>query len=314
MIQAGREATDVDISSIHGAGTDKQFTGHQREHELIFMQSRFYDPAIGRFLQPDSKACPERSRRMPDPANPQSLNRYSYVLNNPLVYTDPTGETPCPQVGADLPCPGDNILGQCLLGMYCAPGSSIPWEWTATPVCHQYATCLPNQSAFGGVLDSEAAAFVIDSIVEATVVGGIGCGIHTAAIGTSCAGSEVSGPWRWLSLAPGDRWLRGGVRALRFADDAADVASVVPIHGNSLDSPVTAYLYRLLTKEGEYLKTGVSGNLAVRYTKAYMEDKRFQILQSGTRRDMLALERKIIERNPGPLNREPWAGLLVDKD
>jgi hypothetical protein len=28
---------------------------------------------------------------MPDPANPQSLNRYSYVLNNPLRYTDPTG-------------------------------------------------------------------------------------------------------------------------------------------------------------------------------------------------------------------------------
>ncbi len=27
----------------------------------------------------------------PDPANPQSLNRYAYVLNNPLKYTDPSG-------------------------------------------------------------------------------------------------------------------------------------------------------------------------------------------------------------------------------
>ena len=31
---------------------------------------------------------------MPDPANPQSLNRYAYVLNNPLRYTDPSGRAP----------------------------------------------------------------------------------------------------------------------------------------------------------------------------------------------------------------------------
>jgi hypothetical protein len=38
---------------------------------------------LGRFIQPDSI--------VPEPGNPQSLNRYSYVLNNPLRYTDPTG-------------------------------------------------------------------------------------------------------------------------------------------------------------------------------------------------------------------------------
>lgn len=32
------------------------------------------------------------------------------------------------------------------------------------------------------------------------------------------------------------------------------------------------------------------------------------IMQSGTRREMLNLERFIVERDPGPLNREPWAG------
>lgn len=32
---------------------------------------------------------------VPNPANPQNLNRYSYVLNNPLRYTDPTGHSPC---------------------------------------------------------------------------------------------------------------------------------------------------------------------------------------------------------------------------
>ena len=42
--------------------------------------------AVGRFLQPDSV--------VPDYADPQALNRYSYVLNNPLRYTDPSGQLP----------------------------------------------------------------------------------------------------------------------------------------------------------------------------------------------------------------------------
>jgi hypothetical protein len=46
----------------------------------------YYDPEIGRFIQPDTD--------IPDLSNPQSYNRYSYVLNNPLRYTDPDGKAP----------------------------------------------------------------------------------------------------------------------------------------------------------------------------------------------------------------------------
>jgi hypothetical protein len=49
--------------------------------------ARFYSPTLGRFLQPDTI--------IPSPANPQSYNRYSYVLNNPLLYIDPTGHEAC---------------------------------------------------------------------------------------------------------------------------------------------------------------------------------------------------------------------------
>jgi hypothetical protein len=41
-----------------------------------------------------------------------------------------------------------------------------------------------------------------------------------------------------------------------------------------------------------------------------MQDKEMEILQTGTRREMLNLERFIVERDPGPLNREPWAGSM----
>jgi RHS repeat-associated protein len=65
--------------------TDRRYTGQRWEASVGFYDygARSYDPALGRFLQADTI--------VPNPANQQSLNRYSYVLNNPLKYTDPTG-------------------------------------------------------------------------------------------------------------------------------------------------------------------------------------------------------------------------------
>lgn len=94
-----------------------------------------------------------------------------------------------------------------------------------------------------------------------------------------------------------------GVKALQVASSAT-----AKVHGNSAASPARAYLYRLSDAEGNYLKTGISQNPMSRYTKTFMQDKEMQILQSGNRREMLNLERFIVERDPGPLNRERWAG------
>ncbi len=63
------------------------YTGH--EHlpwfGLINMNARLYDAALGRFLSPDPYV------QMPDFT--QNFNRYSYCLNNPLVYIDQDGES-----------------------------------------------------------------------------------------------------------------------------------------------------------------------------------------------------------------------------
>jgi RHS repeat-associated protein len=70
------------------------YTGHEHldNLELIHMNGRVYDPAIGRFLSPDPF--------IPDPYDPQSLNRYSYVRNNPMSRTDPSGFFDgCPDCG-----------------------------------------------------------------------------------------------------------------------------------------------------------------------------------------------------------------------
>ena len=63
------------------------YTGHEHldNFSLINMNGRVYDPLIGRFLSPDNF--------VQDPSSSQSYNRYSYCMNNPLKYTDPSGNS-----------------------------------------------------------------------------------------------------------------------------------------------------------------------------------------------------------------------------
>ncbi|MBK9095722.1 MAG: RHS repeat-associated core domain-containing protein [Anaerolineae bacterium] len=65
--------------------TTYRFTGQRWDSgtALYFYQSRWYDPLIGRFLAADTI--------VPQPQNPQNLNRYSYVGNQPLRFVDPSG-------------------------------------------------------------------------------------------------------------------------------------------------------------------------------------------------------------------------------
>jgi RHS repeat-associated protein len=73
------------------------YTGqeHLDELDLIHMNGRVYDPMIGRFTSADPN--------IPDPTNHQNFNRYSYVLNNPLAYTDPSGFMQFELNGSALP-------------------------------------------------------------------------------------------------------------------------------------------------------------------------------------------------------------------
>ena len=78
----GQERTDNHLASLP---TDFGFTGQRWEQGfgLYYYKARYYDPMLGRFVQADTI--------VPNPGNPQDLNRYAYVRNNPLRYTDPSG-------------------------------------------------------------------------------------------------------------------------------------------------------------------------------------------------------------------------------
>lgn len=67
-------------------GWDRGYTAHEHipKFGIINMNGRLYDPLLGRMMEPDP--------HVQDLTYTQNFNRYSYVWNNPLKYTDPTGE------------------------------------------------------------------------------------------------------------------------------------------------------------------------------------------------------------------------------
>ena len=76
--------------------TDYLYTGQREEAEvgLYYYVARWYDPAIGRFIQADSV--------VPNPGSAVGFDRYSYAYNNPVIFSDPSGHVPCMDGNCDL--------------------------------------------------------------------------------------------------------------------------------------------------------------------------------------------------------------------
>ena len=83
--------------------TEHHFTGKERDTESgnDYFEARYYGSTMGRFMSPDPLPWiswqggdkDDRTRFVEYIANPQNFDLYAYVRNNPLIYTDPTGES-----------------------------------------------------------------------------------------------------------------------------------------------------------------------------------------------------------------------------
>ena len=85
VFDASYDAWGKQTITQNDIGLYRGYTGHEmlNEYDIINMNGRLYDPVIGRFFSPDNY--------VQMPFNSQNFNRYSYCLNNPLKYTDPSG-------------------------------------------------------------------------------------------------------------------------------------------------------------------------------------------------------------------------------
>ncbi len=83
--QIGDIQSGMSSGSVNGMPTDFGFAGQRYDSStgLIYMDARYYDPYLGRFISPDT-IVQQRN-------DPQSYNRYAYARNNPLRYTDESG-------------------------------------------------------------------------------------------------------------------------------------------------------------------------------------------------------------------------------
>ncbi len=159
------------------------YTGHehlQEDFKTINMNGRLYDPLVGRMLSVDNYVS--------DPTSTQGYNRYSYVINNPLSYTDPDGEFAwfAVAIGAAV-----NYMVQAFQGNLTTTGK-----------------------AFGAVVVGGASGAAGFGAGSALGLGGVGFlnGAATGAVG-GAAGSFVGGTGNaWLGGASFGQGLGAGFR------------------------------------------------------------------------------------------------------
>jgi RHS repeat-associated protein len=110
LLSSMRYTAFGEIRAASGStSTDYRYTGQRSEAEigLYYYVARFYDPALGRFISADSI--------VPGAENPMAWDRYSYVRNNPINLTDPSGNKACSSDGNNFDS--------------CTDPLSLPTDW-----------------------------------------------------------------------------------------------------------------------------------------------------------------------------------------
>lgn len=127
-LKVGNQAVIIGIKEISdyaidtGLVIDRGYTSHEHLFgvRLIHMNGRLYDPLLRRFLNADEN--------IQDTENSQNYNKYGYVLNNPLMFNDPSGEFIQIGIGAAI------LIGAIIggtgytLGVFISTGSLRQWN------------------------------------------------------------------------------------------------------------------------------------------------------------------------------------------
>lgn len=242
----GKQTVTTNTLNFH-----RGYTGHEMlpEFGLINMNGRLYDPALGRFLSPDNYV------QMPDFS--QSFNRYSYCLNNPLKYTDPSGEFPWLAVGIA-------IVGGYLGGVATNQGELNPVHWDYS-----------NPITYGGILIGGIAGGITGSAIAGSAAWGFSFSAENAYLsGGVTLGATATSGWQWgyhWTTAGGGAFDSGIAKAekkagevfdafvdgyRRYMEDihtGLDVVGLIP--GGDFADLANAGLYLL---EGDYSNAGIS--------------------------------------------------------
>ncbi|MBL1222031.1 type IV secretion protein Rhs [Chryseobacterium sp. L7] len=175
QIASGATITDKNIIDNTVLLLERGYTSHEHftEISIIHMNGRLYDPLLRRFLNADEN--------IQDPTNTQNYNKYGYVMNNPLMYSDPDGEFWLFLAGT--------LVGGYLNGVQ-ANGSWNPgkWNWEKT-----------WSSVLGGAIGGAAVSGALGNIannagaIKSFLPGIVSGGLNSAFKGSNFLGGMIGG-------------------------------------------------------------------------------------------------------------------------
>ena len=197
-----RNPADWTFNNVQTTYTfDRGYTGHEMldAFGLINMNGRVYDPIIARFLSPDNY--------VQAPGSSQGFNRYSYCLNNPLTYNDPSGEFPFLVIAAYIAMQGV-IAGDM------AQHSEMSYWGGFAMGAGTAALSMGVGAAIGPVMAGTGVIpGAVNIMVPAAISGGITYGLNSAITGQ---------PFDWkgfglnVALAGLEGGIEGGYAALAY--------------------------------------------------------------------------------------------------
>ncbi|MFO1498529.1 MAG: RHS repeat-associated core domain-containing protein [Verrucomicrobiota bacterium] len=203
------------------------------ESGLVYMRRRYYSPALGRFLTPDLMAIYQPEQLM---HHPQHLHLYSYVANDPLNKTDPTGLSVWSvigmvvgiaagiAVGAALVALSGGLIGAFgIIGLLMASGIILGVSLGVAAICYTIAANLDSGSGAQEFFRGFMIGF--NAGMNAAIASALFCpyaGIALGIIGAAAAIDRVAsnhvyqGVLGWSSWAMPMSWTMTGLGVIAY--------------------------------------------------------------------------------------------------
>ena len=227
---AGTLITDNQQLSTYNYFIDRGYTGHEHlwKAGLINMNARIYDPILRKFLSPDNY--------VQDPFNTQSYDRFSYVFNNPLLYTDPSGNfgvVAAIIIGAAVGMVAKGIMNM-IAGIPFWYGMGKAGVMGAVSGAISFGIGAAATSAFGTALTVgkaafEAAAHAITSGMMDAIQGNFGGSAFASGLVSSLVASGVQG----LGSIK-------GADGIKFVDQNPELLKAIMITSGGLSGGISA--------------------------------------------------------------------------
>lgn len=207
------------ITDIDGIATINPFRyrGYYYDSDtgLYYLNYRYYDPSIGRFISPDDASYI-------NPDNVNGLNIYAYCNNDPVNHVDPTGHLPewLKWLGIGLAAVGAVLVGAALAALTCGVGTAILATSMAGAVIHGAAVGTLIGAGVGvvagGIIGGATTGWSFDGIFYGALIGFGGGAIIGSIIGGTVGGIQFTNAANsWASVESNGRIISSKENMIR---------------------------------------------------------------------------------------------------